>query len=242
MANLRKFTFDLDFSSQPSHRKESGAAAEPQPAEPPPPPPTTFSEDELNLARESAFEEGRARGSMEAAASADGQVAKALTAMAAQMDDLARRQAEANDRAAREAVRVVFAATRKMFPAACEAHAFDEIIRMAEDMVGHVLDEPRIIVRVAEDLAEAVRSRLESLGAAHGFEGRILVQPTPGMPMGDCRIEWADGGAERDQARLQAEIDALVERALAQPEPRPANEARDDEQSLADKELADAGV
>ena len=37
----------------------------------------------------------------------------------------------------------------------------------------------------------------------------------PGMALGDCRIEWADGGLARDRAATEAAIDEAVGRYVA---------------------------
>ncbi len=228
MANSRKYMFDRDFGPhRPAAPKpeQPAAVAEAVAEALPPPPPPMFTEDEINLARESAFEEGRRRGGAEAAEATETRVAQALATIAGAVGDLARRQEEANDEAARNAVRVAFAAVRKVLPAACETYAFEEAAHVVEEVIGHVLDEPRIIVRVAAGLVEAVRGRLEAVAEAHGFEGRVVVQADARQGVGDCRVEWTDGGAERDQARLLADVDAAVERALAPPE-RPAATAQ----------------
>ena len=227
----RKFMFDYDFD-QPDHPygvhveeedevelDEDGnpIIVEEEEEEPPPP---TFSEEELNLARDMAYEEGRQQGMAEVMEGTERLTANALAALANQMGQVFRQQEEANDENARNAVRVSMAVLRKMLPAACERHAFDEVTRVVEEVVGHILDEPRIIVRVQPPLVDAVRERLEAACAAHGFEGRVLVQGDGRLMAGDCRVEWTDGGAERDQQRLMQELEAMVERAMAPPERR----------------------
>ena len=235
MANLRKYMFDMDFG--PAEEK---AAARPRAEEvetvdedelEPPPPAPMFTEEDISLARDTAFEDGRRQGMAEAADTADQQAADALAAIARQLDELGRQQEAANDEAARNAVRVAIAAFKKMLPAAAEVSAFEEVARVVAEVVGQVLDEPRIIVRVADQLTEPLRGRLEEVAEAHGFEGRVVVQADARLVIGDCRIEWTDGGAERDQARLQAEIESSIERALAPPERRFAGE---DEKDLAE--------
>ena len=37
----------------------------------------------------------------------------------------------------------------------------------------------------------------------------------PGMALGDCRIEWADGGMSRDRAATEAAIGEAVSRYVA---------------------------
>ena len=45
---------------------------------------------------------------------------------------------------------------------------------------------------------------------AHSFEGRLVVLAEPDIAVGDCRIEWADGGINRDSAAADAAIGAAV--------------------------------
>jgi flagellar assembly protein FliH len=223
MASYRKYMFDTDFE-QP---RQPVQPQQPQPveaevveeAEPEPPPPT-FTEEELSFARNAAYEEGRQAGHAEAREQSERMTATALTALSDQIQRLFQQQETANDENARAAVRVAQVVLKKVLPAAFDAHGFEEVTRVVEEVVGHILDEPRIIVRVAEPLVEMVRERLEAACQSHGFEGRVVVQADPRLHAGDCRVEWTDGGAERDQARLLQDIDATIERALAPAERR----------------------
>lgn len=225
MASYRKYMFDLDFD-HPHPRAavvEAMQPAEAEPAQPPEPepePPPMFSEEELALARDAAFAEGRQAGMAEIQRQTERLTANALIALVDQIGTLQRQQDEAQEANSRAAVRVAQAVLKKVLPATCEAHAFEEVTRVVEQVVEHILDEPRIIVKVAEPLVDSVRERLEAVCQSHGFEGRVVVQADARLSVGDCRVEWTDGGAERDQARLMQEIDATVERALAPPERR----------------------
>lgn len=224
MASYRKYMFDLDFDHP--HPRAPVAEAEPEDAgappepEPEPEPPPMFSEEELAFARDAAYEEGRQAGLGEAQRQTERLTANSLIALSDQVATLFRQQEEANEANSRAAVRVSLAVLKKILPATCEANAFEEVTRVVEEVVGHILDEPRIIVRVAEPLVEAVRERLEAVCQSHGFEGRVVVQADARLAAGDCRVEWTDGGAERDQARLMEEVEATIERALAPPERR----------------------
>lgn len=223
----RKYMFDLDFDPPPARTPpvadpvemelliDDPMAVEDEEDEPPPP---TFTEEDLQLVRESAFAEGYRAGQTEALDTAEGRMTEAMSRLAAGIAALDQAQAESAAEAQRVASRVAMAVLRKILPAACEEHAFEEVVRTVVDCLGAVLDEPRIIVRVVEELVDPVRERLDLLVGEHGFEGRVVVQADARLPAGDCRVEWTDGGAERDQARLIADIEAAVARALAPPE------------------------
>jgi flagellar assembly protein FliH len=74
---------------------------------------------------------------------------------------------------------------------------------------------PHVVVRVAEGVYESTHQRLEEIARMHGFDGRLVVLAEPGMALGDCRIEWADGGLSRDRASTEAAIGEAVARYVA---------------------------
>ena len=72
------------------------------------------------------------------------------------------------------------------------------------------------MVRVAEhDLRDRAARGSKQIAQLHGFEGRLVVLAEPGMALGDCRIEWADGGLARDRAATEAAIGEAVGRYVA---------------------------
>jgi flagellar assembly protein FliH len=219
----QKFMFDLDFGPPSAKRQaaaevEDAMVEEPEPDLPPPP---TFTEEDLQVVREAAYEEGHRNGLAEADETQQALLAGATERISNALAELGAAQAEANEENLKIAARVAMAVLKKALPAACEEHAFEEIVRTVHECLGQVLDEPRIIVRVDSSLVDPLRERLEHSAIDHGFEGRVVVQADPRVAIGDCRVEWTDGGAERDQTRLIADIETAVNRALAPPDQRP---------------------
>ncbi|MBX6322342.1 MAG: flagellar assembly protein FliH, partial [Rhodospirillaceae bacterium] len=75
-------------------------------------------------------------------------------------------------------------------------------------------------VRLHDSLLDPLRERLDAVAAGAGFEGRIVILADPAMPVGDCRVEWADGGIERDTDRLWRDIEAALARHAVIPPPQ----------------------
>lgn len=215
MAELRKFMFDDDFEDpELKHRAGKQAAAQQQ-AEPEPepePPPPTFSEEELAIARSEAFAAGRDAGLAEANGALEARIAEAMGLIAATLETLAAAQAQANDETATGAVELVRLIAAKLAPETARRHGTDEIAALVEECLPHLLDQPRIIVRAAADTVDGLQAGLAVLAEANGFEGRLLVMPDAAMQAGDCRVEWADGRAERDMERVWRDIEAIIAR------------------------------
>ena len=75
--------------------------------------------------------------------------------------------------------------------------------------------EPRIVVRVPDALVDALKPRIDRAAERAGYPGRVILLGDPAMSDAQSRIEWADGGVERDPARVWAEIDAVLQRHVA---------------------------
>jgi flagellar assembly protein FliH len=71
---------------------------------------------------------------------------------------------------------------------------------------------PHIAVRVNEGLYAAAREKVDDIARAHGFAGRLVVLGEPNIAVGDCRIEWADGGVNRDPGAADRAIGEAVAR------------------------------
>src|SRR6185436_1085248 len=104
---------------------------------------------------------------------------------------------------------------RKLAPELIAAEPFSEIAALAASCFHHLIAAPHVVVRLAEAIYETAQPQLEQIARLHGFEGRLVVLAEPGMALGDCRIEWADGGLSRDRASTEAVIGEAVSRYVA---------------------------
>jgi flagellar assembly protein FliH len=173
-------------------------------ASPPPPAPTEPSFTAADLARERAagVAEGRAAALAEAQEASEARLAAALEVMVretvALFAELDRQRAIALD----EAIAVATAIASKLLPALYRREGASEIEAVVAALLPRLFDERSVCVRVhPADEAEVTRC-LAPLGERHGFGGRLGVRADAALSPGDCRVEWAAGGAERDRDRL----------------------------------------
>jgi len=111
-----------------------------------------------------------------------------------------------------EAVEVAVAVARKLAPELIAREPFAEIAALARECFRHLIAAPHLVIRVNEALHATAREQIEEVARARGFEGRLVVLGEAEIPLGDCRIEWADGGIHRDRAAVEATITEAVAR------------------------------
>ncbi|HEV7367930.1 FliH/SctL family protein [Arenibaculum sp.] len=219
MSTTRKFLFDTSFDDPTRRREELEPPPPPPPVpepepEPAPPPEPTFSREELLRAHEDGYADGFAAGKAAAETAAAQRLADVLAAAeAALLAMLAQAEASAADRRD-EAARIAMAIARKLLPTQARRHGLAEVEAMIEDCVAEMIEEPRLVVRVHDEMLDEIAGRIDALTTARGFAGKTIVLADPTLGYGDCRVEWAEGGAEREAERLWRDLDRIAGRLL----------------------------
>ncbi len=206
----------MDDPDAPRRKKEK--VEEP----PPPPPPPTFSGEELESTRAKAYAEGEAagqdagyrRGRDEAKAEIEAALAHATQRLAASAERLLVDRDAVNADRTGQPLRIAMAVIDKLLPHLIQRHGSEELEEFISACLNEAIDEPRLIIRVNDGLLDALRPRVEEMAAMRGFDGRLVIQGDPATAAGDARIEWAEGGAERNTTQLLADITATATRML----------------------------
>ncbi len=161
-----------------------------------------------------AYREGFAAGQAQVQSEEAQRVAAALTVIA---DGMARIEKGLNGietRLETEAVEVAVAVGEKLAPELIARQPFAEIAALATECFRHLVKTPHVAIRVGPDLYDDAKHKLEDIATARGFEGRLMVLSDDALALGDCRIEWADGGVTRDRATTETTINVCVTRYL----------------------------
>lgn len=170
------------------------------------------SETEVDAARAAAFEEGRAAGRIDAETAIERSLVMMLEEVASGTARLMR-EIEGEMRATKvEAAGLAIAVARKLSGRLLARAPLAEIEALLTESLADHADEPRIVVRLDENLVEPMRQRLDTLLARQPFAGRIILIGEAGFAGADCRIEWPDGGIERRVALIDAAVDAAFDR------------------------------
>jgi len=166
-------------------------------------------------AESQAYRKGFAAGEVKAQGEATQRVAGALAVIADGLDRLNRALAGIEARLETEAVDVAVAVASKLAPELIAREPFAEISALATDCFRQIVTTPHIVVRVSADIHEMAKEKLEEIAASRGFEGRLLILADAELAAGDCRIEWSEGGINRDREATLNTINEAVARYVA---------------------------
>jgi flagellar assembly protein FliH len=212
LANIRPFTFGSEFDT----------SVAPKPVKPPEP---TFSKAELEAARQAGIADGRAAATAEAQQAREQRATAALSQIAKEMGELRARNTLTSLASEQFAISVAELLLGKALPELAKRNGHLEILAFFQTCLQEARCEPRLVVRVSETVVEVLRPLLEQATAQSGFEGKIVILPEAGLGAADCRIEWADGGGERDMTELLRKSGEAFDRFLDRASPAAANSA-----------------
>lgn len=206
MASKAKFLFDMPFDGSRPKVERSYA---------PKPPPPKFSAEDIEAAKLAAYNEGEAAGRAAAYAEHQQNLEQALAMIGTRMAEIASLEQRAITAARTEAVELTVALTRKLAGRLIEREPLDQIEALVLRCMNDLRDEPRLVVRAAESVIQQLDPHVDMLVSQSGFGGKLVLVPDETIAPSDCRVDWADGSAERRQADLEAAVEAAVERYLA---------------------------
>ena len=114
-----------------------------------------------------------------------------------------------------DATNMAMRITHKILPQFANQFALPEIERVIVQAIEARRDEMRIAVTVPTIHLEALKARMDALALEKGYAGKIILLADDSLPPTDCRVEWADGGAERSFERLSTQIENELAKAVS---------------------------
>ncbi len=196
MAPQHKFTFDTEFLGTEDRRAPAARARQKQ----------TLTTEELDRMQAEARSQGESNAQARNIEALERSIAALTISVRAALD-----QSHAEIETLRdEAARVALAMARKIAPAALAALPAGDVEIALRQAMHQAIGEPRITLRTAPAVAEAIEPRLADIAHEEGYDGRITIAADPAMKAGDCRIEWRGGGAERSEQAIEDALTSLI--------------------------------
>lgn len=213
MATLKTFRFETNFDDvqlmekivqkEKEKAEDDNITVEPEPeivAQ-------TYSEDDLEAARQAGYNAGKENGMTETLAGTENIISQTLDSILNVISELSQRQTEFNEQIKIETISLINSVNRKLFPLMNERCNLDETIQFSQEVLPQLLTEPRITIHVPEDIAGPVQKRLQHFLNENNHRGELSVNGNTEMSTGNCQVEWSSGSAERNTEMLLSEIE-----------------------------------
>lgn len=185
-----KFTFDNDFSSD-----IAGG---------------TYS-DKMQKLNDDAFTEGKEQGYAEAQQTLEKNCEVILEDVKGALNVLVSRHEEQIVELEKNATALVLTIIQKLAPAIVADKPLMEIEHLVLECLRNNPTEPRMVIRVDEQMLPLLRQKIDVIQAASDYRGQIVLISETMTNISDCRVEWVDGGAERNFDNVIKSIEETVQ-------------------------------
>ena len=189
----------------------------------------TFSEEDVNRAREEGIARGRDEALKDLEGSLQKKLAETMRELEQKLDGIANEQLAQKEEKNRNAASVAAVIVRKLFPSLNMEKAMDEIGHMIGQALKKTSGETKMVFSVADEIKDEVERKITEMVTLSGREVDFKVLGNADIQLGDCTIEWSGGGLVRDQDQMWREIDEIVERNLGTAPTAEAGDKTNDE-------------
>lgn len=196
--NATKFTFDTVFTAERDVVAEAARGRKRR----------SLSETEIESLCAAARADGMKAGEVLALEAVAAGAKDAIRAIGDALSQLAHRSHMMQEQSAGLAL----ALARKLAHSALATFPQADVEAALRDAMHQAIGEPRIVLKAAPAVAEALTARIEEIAHEEGYDGRVQVSPDPTLKRADCRIEWRGGGAERAEAAIESALEQLLAR------------------------------
>lgn len=172
-----------------------------------------YTEDQLALARNASFNEGKKAGVTATQASIEKDVLVVAQKIAANVQALQECEQKRREVYEAEAVHLAYCIVAKVFPVLFDQIGQETLLSSMRDILATQNTKHPIQVNINPDLLDPLQERLEHLtakGAAH-----LSLVPSSAVPRHECRLEWPHGGAILAPEETAGKILALLQETLA---------------------------
>jgi len=170
----------------------------------------TFSEQDLAIAREEAFAEGKNEGLKNTEASTEQNLLETLENIATKLDIIKDNQDKDTKKSFEAAIQTATTIVKKCFPRMTIENGVNEIENMLKMVFSEITHETDIKIQVNPEIKLSLAARLEPIIESHKFTGNLSFKDNNDISIGDCRIKWDNGAAERNQKDLLSQVDRII--------------------------------
>jgi flagellar assembly protein FliH len=174
--------------------------------------PPVFSEEEIAMAKEQSYSQGFVAGKEAAMKELQSQQNELLSHIQIIFERMADEVWKIATQKKQAAVDIALAIARKIVPDFVRKNGLQEITAAVETAVIDMINEPRMVLRIAESQFDDISREMNAMTARIGYAGKLILLADNTLSPNDCRLEWADGGMERSINMTWSDIERHLHR------------------------------
>lgn len=179
--------------------------------EPEPEPVKTYTEEELAEQVRIAEQNGYEKGFKSSQCDIDAASVNVLNEINNRLLQLITDEQKQNSEMEKQSLDLVLSIVRKLVPSLLADEAKNIVNKFIADNFNNFKNEAKLSFYIHPDIISCVQKNIANLANRHDFEGKIALHKDNNLGISDCRIEWENGGVERNAGHLVGKIETMLE-------------------------------
>lgn len=173
-----------------------------------------FTQDDLEAAKQSAFEEGKKAGISESEHSKTQQLIVLLKSLEAKAASLFAEEENRNRLYENEAVHLSYQIIKKLFPVYSSTFGLNELSTTIQTVLTEQSTPKKIQIEVSSGMKASLEQKITE--TQHALNKDITLIESPNLADMDCKISWSEGGIICHGTTIAEKIMALMQESLAE--------------------------
>jgi flagellar assembly protein FliH len=217
MQSSQKFLFDRDFDLEKAKQKqlEQQAVQLEQEEVEILPPVVAYTQEELELAKQESYQDGLRDGAQKAEEGQTKILVGLIDRIGQKLHSLLEQEEQREKESKKLALQSALYMVKKFWPKVQQFFTHTDMEDFISTCLAENSSETRIVLRVNDSELDKVAELLSRIKEIQDFQGKVITLSDGQVMAGDCKIEWADGGAEKLSRYTMQQVEQLMDRVLS---------------------------
>lgn len=178
----------------------------------------TFSEEDLNVAKQIALKQGIQEGKAEVMSGIEREITSSLDTISLKLESLMQVHKKWTEAMNKDTLRLAHAIMKKLAPQLTRNGELNEVERTIAHAFEFINDQPKVLIQISQHLIKPIQEKIDLITSRAHFDGQVILIVNNELVGDDCRIKWDSGEMERSMSTTWDQIDKIVDRVITETE------------------------
>ena len=184
----------------------------------------TFSEEDLNAAKQIALKQGIQEGKAEVMSGIEREIASSLDTISLKLESLMQVHKKWSEAINKDTLRLAHAIMKKLAPQITRNGELNEVERTIRHAFEFIDKQPKVLIQISQHLTLPLQEKIDLITSRANFDGKVVLIVNKELTGDDCRISWDSGEMERSMSTTWGQIDKIIDRIIIETEALPAKD------------------
>ena len=178
----------------------------------------TFSEEDLNVAKQIALKQGIQEGKAEVMSGIEREITSSLDTISLKLESLMQVHKKWTEAMNKDTLRLAHAIMKKLAPQLTRNGELNEVERTIAHAFEFINNQPKVLIQISQHLIKPIQEKIDLITSRAHFDGQVILIVNNELVGDDCRIKWDSGEMERSMSTTWDQIDKIVDRVITETE------------------------